>query len=89
MSDTARTETAPGPPPPPAEILKLSGLTVARGGRDVVRDVSLEIPAGEVTALLGPNGAGKSSMVLAVGGVLPMNAGSIAIGDRERAGRRP
>ena len=47
-----------------------AGSCVARGGRDVVRDVSLEIAAGEVTALLGPNGAGKSSMVLAVGGVL-------------------
>ena len=46
------------------------GSTVARGGRNVVREVSLEIPPGEVTALLGPNGAGKSSMVLAVGGVL-------------------
>jgi len=71
------------------EKLTLSGLTIARGGRDVVRDVSLEIPPGEVTALLGPNGAGKSSMVLAVGGVLPMKAGSIKIGDRELAGRRP
>ena len=44
---------------------------MARGGRPVVRDVSLDIPPGEVTALLGPNGAGKSTLVLAVGGVLP------------------
>ena len=36
------------------EILTLRGLTVARGGRDVVRDVTIEIPPGEVTALLGP-----------------------------------
>ncbi len=71
------------------ESLELSGLVVARGGRDVVRDVSLEIPPGEVTALLGPNGAGKSSMVLAVGGVLPLKAGSIKIGDAQLARRRP
>jgi len=70
------------------ESLSLSGLVVARGGRDVVRDVSIEIPPGEVTALLGPNGAGKSSMVLAVGGVLPLKAGSVKLGDRELAGRR-
>ena len=38
---------------------------MARGARTVVRDVSLDIPPGEVTALLGPNGAGKSSLVLA------------------------
>jgi branched-chain amino acid transport system ATP-binding protein len=70
------------------ESLSLSGLVVSRGGRDVVRDVTIEVPPGEVTALLGPNGAGKSSMVLAVGGVLPMKAGSVKIGERELAGRR-
>jgi branched-chain amino acid transport system ATP-binding protein len=71
------------------DSLILTGLTVARGNRDVVRDVTIEIAPGEVTALLGPNGAGKSSMVLAVGGVLPMKAGSVKLGERELAGRRP
>ena len=42
-----------------------------------------------MTALLGPNGAGKSSMVLAIGGVLPLKAGSVKLGDRELAGKRP
>jgi len=69
--------------------LGLRGLTVERGGRAVVRDVSIEIPAGEVTALLGPNGAGKSSLVLAVGGVLRPQAGSVLLDGREFAGRRP
>jgi branched-chain amino acid transport system ATP-binding protein len=72
-----------------AEVLKLDGLTVARGGREVVGDVSLEIPPGEVTALLGPNGAGKSSLVLAVAGVLPVEDGSVRLGERELTGRRP
>jgi ABC-type cobalamin/Fe3+-siderophores transport system ATPase subunit len=39
--------------------LVLDGLSVARGERVVVRDVSLEIPPAEVTTLLGPNGAGN------------------------------
>ena len=70
-------------------LLAINGLTVERGGRPVVRDVSLEIPAGEVTALLGPNGAGKSSLVLAVGGVLRARAGSVLLDDRELVRRRP
>jgi branched-chain amino acid transport system ATP-binding protein len=71
------------------QALSVSGLVVQRGGRDVVRDVSLQVPPGEVTALLGPNGAGKSSMVLAVGGVLAMKSGSVKIGEQELARRRP
>jgi branched-chain amino acid transport system ATP-binding protein len=71
------------------EVLKVSGLTVQRGGRAVVRHVDVEIPAGEITALLGPNGAGKSSLVLAVGGILRPQAGSIELGDKDFAGKRP
>src|SRR5215469_15296464 len=69
--------------------LTLSGLTVERGGRAVVKDVSITVPAGEVTAVLGPNGAGKSSMVLAVGGVLRPRPGSVSLDGTELAGRRP
>jgi branched-chain amino acid transport system ATP-binding protein len=69
--------------------LKLSDLTVQRGGRSVVRRVTLEVAAGEVTALLGPNGAGKSSLVLAVGGVLRTESGSVQLDGRELIGRRP
>jgi branched-chain amino acid transport system ATP-binding protein len=70
-------------------VLGLRDLTVRRGGRAVVRDVSIEIPAGEITALLGPNGAGKSSLVLAVGGVLGLETGSVLLDGRELASRRP
>jgi branched-chain amino acid transport system ATP-binding protein len=62
---------------------------VPRGGRTVVRDVSLAIPAGEVTTLLGPNGAGKSTLVLAVGGVLRPSEGKVLLGDEDLTRRRP
>jgi branched-chain amino acid transport system ATP-binding protein len=71
------------------DALRLEGLTVARGGRPVVHEVTSEIAPAEVTALLGPNGAGKSTLVLAVAGVLKPLAGSVALADRELSGRRP
>jgi branched-chain amino acid transport system ATP-binding protein len=71
------------------DVLTLENLTVARGGRPVVRDVSLRIDPGEVTALLGPNGAGKSSLVLAVSGVLRPEKGSVRLNGTDLSGRRP
>jgi branched-chain amino acid transport system ATP-binding protein len=69
--------------------LRLEELCVARGGRPVVIDVSLEIPPAQVTALLGANGAGKSSMVLAVGGLLRPTGGRVLLGDRDVTRLRP
>src|SRR5487761_1068603 len=70
-------------------VLELRDITVERGGRPVVRNVTITVQAGEVTALLGANGAGKSSLVLAVGGVLRPRPGSVALDGVELAGRRP
>jgi branched-chain amino acid transport system ATP-binding protein len=69
--------------------LQLEELSVARGGRTVVRGVSLRIPSGEVTTLLGANGAGKSTLVLAVAGVLRPTAGRVLLGDLDLTRRRP
>ena len=74
---------------PSASSLLLRDLTVERGGRAVVKEVSVEIPAGQVTALLGPNGAGKSTLVLAAGGVLRPKAGAVLLDGTDLAGRRP
>jgi branched-chain amino acid transport system ATP-binding protein len=69
--------------------LQLEELVVERGGRAVVREVSLEIPPGQVTTLLGANGAGKSTLVLAVGGVLRAAGGHVRLGDVELTNKRP
>jgi branched-chain amino acid transport system ATP-binding protein len=69
--------------------LRLEGVSVARGGREVVHDVSLRIPPGEVTTLLGANGAGKSTLVLAVAGVLRPSGGRILLGDRDITSSAP
>jgi branched-chain amino acid transport system ATP-binding protein len=63
--------------------LIVQDLTVARGGREVVRNVSIDIPPSEITTLLGPNGAGKSTLVLAVAGVLRAMTGQVFLGELE------
>jgi branched-chain amino acid transport system ATP-binding protein len=72
-----------------ATTLRLEEISVPRGGRPVLRDVSLEIPPGKVTALLGPNGSGKSTLVLTVAGLLRPTAGRILLGERDLTKRRP
>jgi branched-chain amino acid transport system ATP-binding protein len=70
------------------DSLVFDGVTVARGARKVVFDVSFECPKGEVTTLLGPNGAGKSSLALAASGLISVAGGSVKIGDAVVSGRR-
>jgi branched-chain amino acid transport system ATP-binding protein len=54
----------------------------------VVRDVDLEVGAGEVVALLGPNGAGKTTMLLTLAGLLPRQGGEVHVdGTPLRSGR--
>jgi len=69
--------------------LRFEDLCVPRGGRQVLHDVSLAIPPGEITTLLGPNGAGKSTLVLAVGGVVRATSGRVTLGDLDLTRRRP
>ncbi len=91
MSEAEVTETkaAPAEGVRTDATLRLDNVTVERGGRAVVRDVSLEVTPGEITALLGPNGAGKSSLVLAVGGILRPSNGSMTLSGAELSSQRP
>ena len=49
------------PDGPPASRLSVQHLMKAYHGRQVVRDVSLEVRSGEVVGLLGPNGSGHGT----------------------------
>jgi iron complex transport system ATP-binding protein len=46
------------------------GVTVRLGGRAVVHDVHLEVPAGQWVGLIGPNGAGKTTLLRALAGLV-------------------
>jgi ABC-type multidrug transport system ATPase subunit len=63
-------------------LLRGEHVSVRRGDREVVRDVSVELHPGELVALLGPNGAGKSTLLDALAGAVEPARGRI-----ERRGR--
>ena len=54
-------------------------LAKAYVGRPVVRDVSLEVSAGEIVGLLGPNGAGKTTCFYMIVGLVEADAGDIQL----------
>jgi branched-chain amino acid transport system ATP-binding protein len=70
-------------------MLQVKDLVVQRGGREVLHNISLDLPPGEITALLGANGAGKSSLVMTMSGALPATSGSVSIAGVEVLGNTP
>jgi branched-chain amino acid transport system permease protein len=59
--------------------LDVRDVSVRFGGVEAVRNVSLQLSAGEVVGLIGPNGAGKSSLLGALGGQLALASGQVLL----------
>ncbi|WP_293712004.1 MULTISPECIES: ABC transporter ATP-binding protein [unclassified Stenotrophomonas] len=64
-------------------LVQLSNVRIDRGGRTILRDVSLQVPQGSITAVLGPSGSGKSTMLAALTGELRPVTGSVQLFGRE------
>jgi ABC-2 type transport system ATP-binding protein len=60
-------------------VVEVRELVVARGGREVLHGVSLELEAGRVTGLLGPSGSGKTTLMRAIVGVQIVASGSVLV----------
>ena len=69
--------------------LEVKNLTVRRGTKNVIEDLSFTLETGRVTAFLGPNGAGKSSLVLALAGALASQSGEISLDGQSLFGASP
>ena len=70
-------------------LLKVSDLSISFGGVRALRDVSLEIPKGSITAVIGPNGAGKTTLFNCVTGVYKGDKGTVQLAGRELTGLKP
>jgi ABC-type branched-subunit amino acid transport system ATPase component len=69
--------------------LRIERLAMNFGGVFVFEDVSIEIPAGKVTACIGPNGAGKTTIINIVCGMFPPKAGSVYLDGVRLSAVRP
>jgi iron complex transport system ATP-binding protein len=66
-------------------LLAAENITVSRGGRAILRDVSVQAHAGEFIAVLGPNGAGKSTLLSVLAGLLKPDSGRVMLDSKSLA----
>ncbi|MFJ9179348.1 ABC transporter ATP-binding protein [Streptomyces sp. NPDC102360] len=83
-AEDAGTVDTVTPPPAGAEraqgrgaALRAEGAGISFGDFQAVRDIDLDIPAGEFLCLLGPSGCGKSTLLSAMAGFLPVSEGTL------------
>jgi putative spermidine/putrescine transport system ATP-binding protein len=77
------------PTKPPKGIgapVELKNLYKSYAGRDVVKNISMSIDAGEFVTLLGPSGSGKTTTLNLIAGFTPITSGSIAVNGQDLSG---
>jgi putative ABC transport system ATP-binding protein len=74
--------------PAPVAVARGLNLHLKSGGQPlhILKDVSLELAAGEVTAIVGPSGSGKTSLLMVLSGLEQASSGSVAIDGTEISG---
>jgi len=64
-------------------MLKLDRVNISYGAIQAVREVSLEVPKGQVVTIIGANGAGKSTLLKSVVGLEPLVTGRVFLGGQD------
>ena len=71
-----------------APLLEIRNVEAGYGGQKVLRDVSLEVPAGSLVTLIGPNGHGKTTLMHAISGLVRLTSGEIRLEGQAISGRK-
>lgn len=69
-------------------IISIRGLTKSFGSHTVLRDITFDVPRGQISAVMGPSGTGKSVLLKHVIGLLRPDDGAILIDDEDIVGMR-
>ena len=91
MNDEGRSTQSPQTPPrntfsgrsadsASRVVLRLEDVQLQRGARPILRGVSFEASRGELVAVMGPSGSGKTTVLRAIAGLEPFQAGRIVVG---------
>jgi branched-chain amino acid transport system ATP-binding protein len=67
-------------------MLEITDVRAGYGAINVLWDVSLSVPQGQLTTIVGPNGAGKTTLLRAIMGLIPLSQGSITFEGKPLAG---
>ncbi len=67
-------------------MLRIESLSATYDGAPVLRDIDLEVPAGELLCVLGPSGGGKSTLLRVIAGLEEPSAGRVSFDGRDLAG---
>jgi NitT/TauT family transport system ATP-binding protein len=82
------TEATPAAPRAPVEI-RVEGVSKTFGAVTALADITVRVAAGEFLTLIGPSGCGKTTLLKAVAGLVPVDAGRIVVGTRTVTGPGP
>lgn len=63
--------------------LQIQNISVSLGGAEILKDVTMHVPADGLTGLIGPNGAGKSTLFSVISGFLRPSAGAVQFDGRD------
>src|SRR5450755_265398 len=61
------------------DAVRLQGLRVVRGGREILHSIDVSVAAGTITGLLGPSGSGKTTMLRCLVGVQVIASGTVEV----------
>jgi ABC-type polar amino acid transport system ATPase subunit len=62
-------------------VLRVQALSLRRGERSVLAEVTFDVPRGEVVALMGPSGVGKTTILRAIAGLESFQSGRVQVED--------